>query len=67
MPGRPERLSGRRIHERAKKLAARKRAIRSFVDPATWDARAKRQLETARECSPKSRPRGRHKVARGRV
>ena len=37
------------IHERAKKLATRKPGDPNpFVDPATWDARAKRQLETAK-------------------
>jgi len=37
------------IHERAKKLATRKPGDpHPFVDPATWDARAKRQLETAK-------------------
>ena len=36
------------IHQRAAKLANRKPGDPNpFVDPATWDARAKRQLETA--------------------
>ena len=37
------------IHQRSEKLATRKPGDPNpFVDPATWDARAKRQLETAK-------------------
>lgn len=44
----PNGYPGGGIHERAKKLAMRKAGEpHPFVDPATWDARAKRQLETA--------------------
>jgi hypothetical protein len=44
----PNGYPGGGIHERAKKLASRKPGDpHPFVDPATWDARAKRQLETA--------------------
>ena len=46
----PNGYPGGGIHERAKKLASRKPGdAHPFVDPATWDARAKRQLETARK------------------
>ena len=46
----PNGYPGGGIHERAKKLASRKPGDpHPFVDPATWDARAKRQLETARK------------------
>jgi hypothetical protein len=50
MPGRARTaIPGGGIHERAKKLATRKPGDPNpFVDPATWDARAKRQLETAK-------------------
>jgi hypothetical protein len=45
----PNGYPGGGIHERAKKLASRKPGDPNpFVDPATWDARAKRQLETAK-------------------
>jgi len=45
----PNGYPGGGIHERAKKLANRKAGDpHPFVDPATWDARAKRQLETAK-------------------
>src|SRR6266567_2892458 len=45
----PNGYPGGGIHERAKKLANRKPGDPNpFVDPATWDARAKRQLETAK-------------------
>src|SRR5215475_1567406 len=45
----PNGYPGGGIHERAKKLADRKPGDpHPFVDPATWEARAKRQLETAR-------------------
>ena len=45
----PNGYPGGGVHERAKKLAARKAGDpHPFVDPATWDARAKRQLETAK-------------------
>ena len=44
----PNGYPGGGIHERAKKLASRKPGdLHPYVDPATWDARAKRQLETA--------------------
>ncbi len=44
----PNGYPGGGIHERAKKLAVRKAGEpHPFVDPATWDARAKRQLEAA--------------------
>mgnify|MGYP003575597769 FL=1 len=37
------------MHERAKKPADRKAGDpHPFVDPATWEARATRQLETAK-------------------
>jgi hypothetical protein len=46
----PNGYPGGGIHERAKKLASRKPGEpHPFVDPATWDARAKRQLESARK------------------
>jgi metallo-beta-lactamase class B len=46
----PDGYPGGGIHERAKKLASRKPGDpHPFVDPATWDARAKRQLETAKK------------------
>jgi hypothetical protein len=46
----PNGYPGGGVHERAKKLASRKPGDpHPFVDPATWDARAKRQLETARK------------------
>ena len=46
----PNGYPGGGIHERAKKLANRKPGDPNpFVDPATWDARAKRQLERARQ------------------
>ena len=46
----PNGYPGGGIHERAKLLASRKPGDpHPFVDPATWDARAKRQLETARK------------------
>ena len=46
----PNGYPGGGIHERAKKLANRKAGDpHPFVDPATWDARAKRQLEQARK------------------
>ena len=46
----PNGYPGGGIHERAKKLASRKPGDpHPFVDPATWDARGKRQLETARK------------------
>jgi metallo-beta-lactamase class B len=46
----PNGYPGGGIHERAKKLASRKPGDpHPFVDPATWDARATRQLETARK------------------
>jgi len=45
----PNGYPGGGVHERAKKLANRKPGDpHPFVDPATWDARAKRQLETAK-------------------
>jgi metallo-beta-lactamase class B len=45
----PNGYPGGGVHERAKKLAMRKPGDpHPFVDPATWDARAKRQLETAK-------------------
>jgi metallo-beta-lactamase class B len=44
----PDGYPGGGIHERAKLLATRKPGDpHPFVDPATWGARAKRQLETA--------------------
>jgi metallo-beta-lactamase class B len=44
----PNGYPGGGIHERAKKLALRKAGDpHPFVDPASWDARAKRQLENA--------------------
>jgi metallo-beta-lactamase class B len=44
----PNGYPGGGIHERAKKLATRKPGDpHPFVDPVSWDARAKRQLETA--------------------
>jgi metallo-beta-lactamase class B len=44
----PNGYPGGGIHERAKKLAARKPGDPNpFVDPATWDARVKRAQETA--------------------
>lgn len=44
----PNGYPGGGIHERAKLLAARKPGEpHPFVDPATWDARAKRQMEVA--------------------
>ena len=46
----PNGYPGGGIHERVKKLANRKPGDpHPFVDPATWDTRAKRQLETARK------------------
>jgi metallo-beta-lactamase class B len=46
----PNGYPGGGIHERAKKLANRKPGDpHPFVDPATWDARAKRQTETAQK------------------
>jgi len=46
----PNGYPGGGIHERAKLLATRKPGgPHPFVDPATWDARAKRQLETAQK------------------
>ena len=45
----PNGYPGGGIHERAKKLANRKPGEpHPFVDPATWNARAVRQLETAK-------------------
>jgi metallo-beta-lactamase class B len=45
----PNGYPGGGIHERAKKLAARKPGDPNpFVDPATWDARAKAQLAAAK-------------------
>jgi metallo-beta-lactamase class B len=44
----PDGYPGGGIHERAKRLATRKPGDpHPFVDPATWDTRAKRQMETA--------------------
>lgn len=46
----PDGYPGGGIHERAKKLTNRKPGDpHPFVDPATWDARAKAQLETAKK------------------
>jgi len=45
MPGRIERLSGGGIHERARSSEPQAGRSQSLVDPAAWDARAKRQLE----------------------
>ena len=46
----PNGYPGGGIHERAKKLASRKPGDpHPFVEPEPWDARAKRQLETARK------------------
>ena len=46
----PNGYPGGGIHERAKKLAGRKAGDPNpFVDPATWDARAKAQLATAKK------------------
>ena len=46
----PNGYPGGGVHERAKKLAMRKPGDpHPFVDPATWDARAKRQLEQAKK------------------
>jgi metallo-beta-lactamase class B len=45
----PNGYPGGGVHERAKKLANRKPGDpHPFVDPATWETRAKRQLETAK-------------------
>jgi metallo-beta-lactamase class B len=45
----PTGYPGGGVHERAKKLATRKPGDpHPFVDPATWEARATRQLETAK-------------------
>ncbi len=51
MPGRTRTAAlGGGIHERAKKLANRKPGDPNpFVDPATWELRAKRQLERAKQ------------------
>jgi metallo-beta-lactamase class B len=46
----PNGYPGGGIHERAQKIATRKAGdINPFVDPATWDARVKRQVENAQK------------------